>query len=165
MRRLCSSLIFLLLATAVQAGDEVIVTDPNDPEMIAAVTIAQNHLSDFLADYAKHKGDATDYGVKVSFPIKGSETDSEVIWVTFFDQIDVDNFVGRLSNEPNFMSGFHLDSEVTFTQDMIQDWYIYENGKVYGYFTVRILLPQLDETTAEQVRQSMHDNPLPERFQ
>lgn len=161
MRNIFIILMFLTLA----AGDEVILTDPDDPEMTAAVATAQENLSQFLVEYTKHKGDATDYGVKVAFPVNADDTEYEVIWVTYFDQIDTDNFVGRLSNAPNFMPGFYFDSDVSFTRDMIQDWYIFEDGKVYGYFTVRVLLPQLDKDTAVQVIQSIHDSPLPPRFQ
>ena len=165
MRKHILVLIFVMAATFGQAGDEIVVTDADDPEMAAAVTMAQENLDKFLADYAKYKGQPTDYGVKVAFPVKEKDTNAEVIWVTYFDQIDVNHFVGRLSNEPNFMPGLHLDSDVSFTRDMIQDWYILEDGKVYGYFTVRVLLPQLNETTADEVRRSMHENPLPARFQ
>ena len=165
MRNLFSILVFVMFTTLAHAGDEVIVTDPDDPGMIAAVEMARDKLTEFLADYATYKGRATDYGVKVAFPVKRGGNEFEVIWVTFFDQIDDTHFVGRLSNEPNFMPGLHLDSDVRFTLDMIQDWYILEGGKVYGYFTVRVLLPEMNEKTADEVRRSMHDNPLPPRFQ
>ncbi len=164
MRNLIVFVILWLMALPGIAGDLVIETDSNDPDMSAAIETAITYLPQFLDRYDRHKGEPADFGVKVEFPVDNAATTAEVIWVTYFDRLEDGSFVGRLSNEPNYMPGFHLGSNVRFAEDMIVDWYINENGKVFGYFTVRVLLPKLSPEKADSIMSTLHDNPVPDDF-
>ncbi len=160
-------LLILVLPFSAVAGDETIGFSDDDPEMNAAMETARLYLDQFLDSFADYDGDGSAYGVKVAMPVGDEASDDysvEVIWVSPFRVLSDGSFVGFLANEPNYLPGLSFGSKVSFARNMIADWYIDVDGKVYGYYTIRVLLPYLDEQTQASVEASMYDGPLPPFF-
>ncbi len=79
-------------------------------------------------------------------------------------QINKNDFTGDLTNEPDDLAGLHHGDSVAFTYDQISDWYFTMNGKGYGYFTLRAMLPRLPKEQAEQFKEFLSPNPVPENW-
>lgn len=153
-----------LLANIAQAGDKVVGFSESDPEMNAAIEAAISTLDQFFVHYDRAE-DQSNFGLKVAFDVDtGGDYTSEIIWINPVMRISGTEFTGLLANEPNWMDGVHFGDQANFTKDMIADWYIREDGKAYGYYTIRVLVDRIDEDQASQIRAVMQDEILPPYF-
>lgn len=151
-----------LLPLCALAGDDVIGFGQTDPVMQEAIADARTSLPQFLANSLGSNGQSVDgAGLKVEF--ETGDNESEVIWIVPFAPRG-DGFVGILANEPNHMPGQHAGDMVEFSEDQISDWTYSANGKLYGNYTTRVMLPQLDDATRTQLEQMMSQNPVPENW-
>jgi len=166
-------LFFLLVAGALyfsgsfleEPGDDVVHYATDDANMNDAQEDARRSLPDFLAHKLDETGTAAEGAmVKVGFPITSEDGENdEVIWVGPFSKSG-NTFTGALANDPVYIGGAYGD-EVTFTQDMIRDWmYQGEDGKLYGNYTTRVMLPELTATQAAQISQLLSEDPMPARW-
>ncbi|QGX98952.1 DUF2314 domain-containing protein [Roseovarius faecimaris] len=159
--------LFLLAATVAgltatapaRAADPVVDFATSDAEMQAAVARATDSLDLFL----RHALDAQsrsvpDAGVKVIVPI--DDTLAEVIWVAPFARTG-QSFFGYLQNEPEHMEGYQVGDSIRFGQDQIADWYLSRDGKVFGNFTTRVMLPHLSEEDRAWLSEMLSDQPIP----
>ena len=143
MKRLCLVLAALWAlgaapALAQQPQDHTELVAPSDPEMNAAIAHARETLPRFWAAYDAHNGQ--DFMLKVAFPIQPSG--AEHIWIDAVVR-QGDHFTGTLADEPEYMPGLHFGSPVTFTEDQISDWMVGRAGRIYGFFTTRVLFSRL----------------------
>ena len=99
-----------------------------------------------------------DAGVKVIVPI--DDTLAEVIWVAPFARTG-QSFFGYLQNEPEHMEGYQVGDSIRFGQDQIADWYLSRDGKVFGNFTTRVMLPHLSEEDRAWLSEMLSDQPIP----
>lgn len=157
----------LYLAGSLLGGsdDGVIHYDGNDLTMNEAQNEAQRSLPDFLANKLDANGVAVEGAmVKVAFPVtREGVTGDEVIWVGPFGQMG-GAFAGLLANQPVDMGGNAGDA-VEFTQDMIRDWtYQGADGKLYGNYTTRVMLADMDSGQAAQISQILSTDPVPTRW-
>ncbi len=150
----------LLTPIAGLAGDDVVQFGQQDPEMQAAIAEARVSLPQFLANTKGPDGQSVQgAGLKVEF---NAETDqSEVIWIVPFAERG-EGFVGILANEPTAMPGQHAGDMVEFTEAQIADWTYSADGKLYGNYTTRVMLPHVDEATRTQLNQVLAENPVPD---
>ncbi len=148
-----------LVALAGQ-GDPTIDYDKLDVRMNAAQDEARSHLDQFFANVLDANGIGQQgSGLKVAFPI--GEESYEVIWVSPFGMKD-GQLVGILANEPREMDGHAAGDRVMFDRDQVRDWYFFgADGKMYGSYTTRVMLPDMPEDTAAQVSEMLSDAPLP----
>ena len=154
----------LLLAPAAHAqeggkGDPMINFSSGDSAMNAAIKDARDHLPYFWDHRsAKAKGE-TDFGLKVAFPVKGPGGMSrEHIWVADVRETG-EGYTAMLANEPNWITGKRLGDPVVFTSDMISDWGFFRGEKMIGFYTIRVMLPELDPREAAQIRATLGENP------
>lgn len=151
-----------LSATAAVAasGDGVISYNQQDLKMNAAQDEARSHLDGFLSTVLDDNGVGQQgSGVKVAFPI--GEDSVEVIWVSPFGMRD-GQFIGLLANQPQNMDGFKAGDTVQFREDQVRDWFFYgEDGKMYGSYTTRVMLPDMAEETAEELSELLSIDPIP----
>ena len=154
--------LLILLATPVPAADPVIDFGSGDAEMNAAIAEARSTLDLFLTHAKPGDPRYQDVSVKVAFPTTrpGSTAGHEHIWVSPFE-IGTNEYVGALANEPRGLSGLSLGSKVRFTKDMISDWSVVQDGVGYGYYTVRVMLPQLPKDQAAGLRDFLSKDPVP----
>ncbi len=132
------------------SGDPTVDFSDADQRMNAAIEDARSTLPKFLANVVNKEGYSLPRtALKVSFPITlgtAGETGNEIIWVSPFLLLENDTFVGLLANQPSWMEDLNLGDEVSFNMEQIEDWsYTSSDGKLYGNFTTRVMLPQLSQ--------------------
>ena len=123
---------------------------------------ARDHLDTFLAMALNARGVAGQgMLVKVAFPTSTPD-ETEVIWVGPFSA-DGDGFEGILANEPVDIPAASDTGRVTFTHAMIRDWmFPAPDGRLFGSYTTRVMLKDLDAETAARISASLSSEPLPE---
>ena len=142
-------------------GDRVIDFAPGDPDMSAAITAARESMPLFLDKNTDSAGNAMgNTSVKVAFDI-GNEG-AEIIWVSAFTWDGGANMTGRLANQPNYMEGLNAGDPVDFTTDMIRDWsFVAPDGTMWGHYTTRVIVPQLDADTQTALNAMLSADPVP----
>lgn len=117
--------------------------EDDDPAMNAAIEAARAKLPYFWERMTSPKRYEQGFTLKVEFPVSTEEgVNGEHIWV---DEIvrTAERFTAELANEPNWMENKRLGDAVTFTEDMISDWGFASRGKMIGFYTLRVMLPDM----------------------
>ncbi len=143
-------------------SDNVIEYGQGDMTMNDAQSEAQKHLPTFFANVLDEQGVAAEGAmVKVAFPVTiDGVSGHEVIWVGPFGR-DGNEFKGLLANRPRDMDAQAGDL-VEFTEPMIRDWMLRgPDGRLYGSYTTRVMLADLDKETAAQIAASLSEHPVP----
>lgn len=155
----CLSAAIALSATFALAGDPVINFADDDPEMNAAISKARNSMELFL----QHATDASGTGLQGSLVKAALKTDYgfENIWIQNFKRHANGQISGELANEPNDLPGKHLGDRVTFDPSALRDWSLWIDGKLYGNYSTRVMLPRMDETTRQDLSEILSNAPIP----
>ena len=130
-------------------SDDVTMVSDDDPIMQAAFKKAADTLDEFLALSAAPKPNTDSYAVKVAISHMGR---TEYFWITPFTQSE-DEFSGRISNTPRYVTTVSEGQEIQFGHGDIVDW-TYENTleqRTYGNFTACALLAHESEEEAAAV--------------
>jgi uncharacterized protein YegJ (DUF2314 family) len=140
-------------------GDPIVNFSSGDTVMNAAIKQARDHLPYFWQHKAAKAKDETDFSVKVAFPVNGADgMQREHIWVADVRESGK-GYTAILANEPNWIAGKKLGDAVSFTSDMISDWGFYRGEKMIGFYTIRVMLPELDAREAAAIRAMLGENP------
>jgi uncharacterized protein YegJ (DUF2314 family) len=67
--------------------------------------------------------------------------------------------IGRLLTPPADLDDLFLGSEILVDPERLSDWAYFREGKLYGAFTQRALLPQLDRGSRRQLEAVLAPNP------
>lgn len=154
----------LLLAPLAHAqeggkGDPMINFSSGNSEMNAAIKEARDHLPYFWAHRTAKANEEADFSLKVAFPVNGpGGMKREHIWVAEVRETG-NGYTALLANEPNWITGKRLGDPVSFTGDMISDWGFFRGDKMIGFYTIRVMLPELDPGEAAEIRASLGENP------
>ena len=135
-------------------GDDTVRFQERDAVMNAAVEAAQNSLPEFLDRLDAGDILPTDT-LKVGFTVDGGY---EHIWINQVARKG-DQLSGVLVNEPNRVPGLHQGSPVTFSVDSVSDWAYQKDGKRWGGYTTRAMLPYLAPERAAEIRANLSDTP------
>lgn len=135
-------------------GDDIVQYEAQDAAMNAAIAEAKASLPVFLARLDAGQLKPTD-SLKVGFPANGGH---EHIWVNNIARKG-DQVTGTLANEPNWMPDLHEGSPVTFEPGLVSDWSYEKDGKLWGNYTTRVMLPALSPEEAEAVKANLSDTP------
>jgi uncharacterized protein YegJ (DUF2314 family) len=73
-----------------------------------------------------------------------------------------ESLVGVLGNEPQFLPGMHRGSRVVVETERVSDWSIITPAGMFGNFTTRVMLPDVDPATAERIGRMLTPNPIPD---
>lgn len=141
-------------ADAAVKGDEIVEFRAEDAAMNAAIAEAKASLPVFLARLDAGALQSAD-GLKVGFH---TDQGREHIWVDHIARKG-DELTGMLANEPNWMPGLHQGSTVTFDPALVTDWSYEKDGKLWGNYTTRVMLPSLSPEEAEAVKANLSDTP------
>ncbi|MQY41015.1 DUF2314 domain-containing protein [Epibacterium sp. SM1969] len=145
-----------LTATSVMtswAGDPLYTFGERHPEMEQAIVEARITLPKFLSAVTQPDNSLHPTSMlKVSVPVDAPNTEEEIIWVDSVSR-EGSTFIGQLANAPNHMPGLTKGSQIQFEENAIFDWSIWgDDGKLYGNYTTRVMLPELDLETAQSLR-------------
>lgn len=153
-RRFVSFLLALVLmsyARPVAANDAVYDVDSADPAMNAAIARARSEVDSFIK--ILNSGGADSYSVKVPIADHG---ETEHFWlsdITYADGV----FTGTIDNDPETVHNVKLGQKYSVKKIDISDWLYMKNGKMYGNYTVRVLLPKLPPEEAAKIRAMLAD--------
>jgi uncharacterized protein YegJ (DUF2314 family) len=166
MRALALATILLLsLVPAAQAQDPIVQFADDDPEMVAAMDEAVQSLPRFLTEALGPDGQSLDgTAIKVRLDADGSVPGMthEIIWVSPFARLD-GGFAGLLANDPQALGGLVAGDRVDFAQDQIVDWsYSGPDGKLYGNFTTRVMVPHLSADEAAWLNDALSELAVPD---
>lgn len=142
LKAILLSLGLALAASSVLADEPIWLFGESDPVMNQAIEGARAHLSFFL-DYATpDRLLSGNVMVKYAAPVVGKTIQVEHIWVAV-EQIDGDQITGIIANEPYDLDAKQGD-RIDFEMSQVSDWsYWGTDGKLYGNYTTRVMLPQL----------------------
>ncbi|MHA3915763.1 DUF2314 domain-containing protein [Halovulum sp. GXIMD14793] len=156
MKLLLTVVCLLFSASWASADDPVALFGEDDPEMSAASAEARKELDRFLAFAETYSGEAA---LQVAFPTVSGEG-YEHIWVIPFEEVE-GGFKGILEGNPQDLGDLTIGSEVRFSRDQISDWGAVIDDRGYGYYTLRVLAPRLEEFKVKGLREWLSDEPLP----
>jgi uncharacterized protein YegJ (DUF2314 family) len=139
-------------------ADPVVGYRETELAMNAAIAEARSHYPRFLQAMRSEPSDSSRvYKVKVGLP---TENGPEHIWVGDL-RFEDGELVGSLANEPMFLPEMHLGSRVVVREEQVSDWSVFREDRLYGSFTTRVMLPELEEEQAARLRDVLSTAPLP----
>ena len=149
-----------LFATTAAAGDPVVQLTAGNAAMSDAEAAARRHVDRFFTRVMNAEGTTRDdASIKVAIPTHGQN--AEVIWVDTITRHE-GGFLGRLANTPRGLPDLFLGDTVFFTDDQIRDWsFVGQDGKLYGSYTTRALLPHLTTDQAARIAAILSTRPTP----
>jgi len=169
MRRIFIALATLALAVQPafaqkdETPDPIVSYSDRDATMNAAIEEARRTLPHFFAEFDAAPADRRgDFSLKVGMPTEGGG--AEHIWVSDLRR-EGGQLVGALANEPHWLPGMHRGSRVVIDPALISDWSIQAAEGLYGSYTTRVMLPDLDPETAAQMRELLTPVPTPAWWQ
>lgn len=163
MRRMISTLAAVLALAATvphtaayaQATDELMEFSTEDARMNAAVAEARRTLPVFWRRY--DNGDGTSFSLKAHF--EAPNGGREHLWFSNIKR-DGARLTGVLDNDPSWVTSLSRGQTVTFTEDQISDWTYEKGGRMWGGFTLRVMLARLQPTEAAELRAYLSPTPL-----
>lgn len=137
--------------------EEITSVAADDAKMNAAVAEARATLPIFWK--VAEAGDPAVQRkiVKVALPVKGGG--QEHLWMGF-ESHDDRQVNGRLENEPEYLPGLHNGDPVTVDPSQVSDWAYVRGGKMYGAYTMRVVLDQLSPAERKIQMQALAPTPL-----
>ncbi len=127
-------------------------TASDDEAMGAAIAMAREkvlaEIEPFLA------GQRPEFMVKVA--ITDAHEQTEHMWladVSFSDG----TFAGHITEAPHTLQGFQEGQRFRIPPDVISDWMYLLDGRMYGNFTLRSMLPSMPEEEAAKYRGLLAD--------
>ncbi|WP_315055555.1 DUF2314 domain-containing protein [Chryseobacterium indoltheticum] len=158
MKKIFITVLFLLIAIScenkrekVQRDGEpdVVLVETEDDEMNTAIESAKKTFkSDFHQALLSKNPNFSNFTIKQKFdtPSGGGEH----IWIG--DIIfDYGKYHGIIQNEPMEPIGVKLGDEVVVNVENLSDWMYYDNNKVKGAYTVKVLRKTMSDEERKQM--------------
>ncbi|NSX56465.1 YegJ family protein [Parasulfitobacter algicola] len=120
-------------------ADPVWNFEASDPVMNDAIAEARATLPIFLNKVSVSNPAQELFALKVALPTP--DAGHEHVWVAYFNHQN-NSFEGALMNQPAMAQGNRGDV-IEFTNADISDWFFWQDEKMHGAFTMRVMLPQL----------------------
>lgn len=129
----------------------------SDPAMNAAIAEARRSLPDFWKRFDTDPVVAETAKVKMAFDTPdGGEVH---LWIRELRR-EGGAIVGILDNQPANLPGLAKGDTVTIVQARLSDWRYVRDGRMYGGFTTRVMVPRLPADQQAMYRQILSENPL-----
>lgn len=129
---------------------------------IAALTksqiLAQGQFSQFL-DHVLHDDENGTSAIKIALPQDGGT--EILVWVKPTGLSD-DRYSGTMVPDRNAVGAQVSNASVAFDVEQVRDWsFIGKNGKMYGNYLTREMLPDMAPKTARQIALVLAPTPVP----
>lgn len=115
-------------------GHRIVTVDGGDEEMLRAINAARQSLKQFLETFFAPKLNQRSFLLKVAFH---DQDRTEHIWLADLDLMSTPP-TGVVANEP-IISTISYMERVPFTAGEITDWMYYEDERLVGGFTTKVL--------------------------
>lgn len=144
----------------------VIRVRSSDAAMNRAFAQARATLANALSGTEKSNGRfSPSLALQVAMKTGSSDTPIEFVWVDTIRRSGK-GYLGKLASWPRSLPGKRLRDEVVFYHPQISDWAVQAvDGRFYGYFTTRALLPDLEDPLAAKLRAMLVPRPVPRLWQ
>ena len=119
--------------------------------MNAAFAKARSETDAFIK--IMQSGTPSSCSVKIGVSDHGSV---EYFWL---DKLTYNNgvFSGTIDNDPELVKNVKMGQKIDVKKEEIFDWLYMKDGKMYGNYTVRVLLPKMSKEDADKMRAMMAD--------
>lgn len=114
---------------------DVYNVEDDDAKMNQAMVNAKNSIDEFKNALASDNPSFEYFTIKQKFNADGGD---EHIWVGDIQLID-NYFMGIIANEPIYTNKVQLGDTITVNPANISDWMYYDDGKVVGGYTIRVI--------------------------
>ncbi|QDU54342.1 YegJ family protein [Aeoliella mucimassa] len=130
-----------------QATVDVEVQEPDDPvidvaeddvDMNAAIDKARATVDKFIEALNQPESER-DFSVKLLITDGDAH---EHMWLTPV-RLEGTTFIGVLNNKPGLVSNVEFGDELKVEKDQISDWMIVDGKKIWGAYTLRVLMEKL----------------------
>ncbi len=120
-------------------SENKVVTKFDKDSMQIAIEKAQSEVEKFIAIIKK---DST-----LLFAVKVPIQDGNKIEHFWLREVRIigDNFIGKIDNQPEYVTNVVLNQAVSINKKDISDWYYIKNKIMYGNYTLRVLWKDLSE--------------------
>ncbi len=137
--------------TSAQTPDRVFRVDGKDEEMNAAMARARATIEPVLQKLEEGSVD--------TFSVKVQVKDGEQVEYFWLNNIDFQDgiFTGTIDNDPEVVHNVKLGQKVTVKKGEIADWLYTKNGKMYGNYTLRVLLKKMPPEEVAKYRKILAD--------
>lgn len=143
------------MPTAAQQADGPYVYAEDDAAMNAAIAEARATLPIFW----RRAADAGTSRPLVKVAVPADDGANEYMWVAEARSTGA-GYAGLLINQPRLIAGLAQGSTVSFTEAQIVDWAYESGGRLWGAYTQRVMLEQLDPASAARHRAYLSETPL-----
>lgn len=157
IRALLAALAILGVAApaAAQQADGPYAYAENDAAMNAAIAEARRTLPVFW----RRAADAGTSRPLVKVAVPADDGANEYMWIAEARPTGA-GYAGVLLNQPRLIAGLAPGSTVSFTEGQIVDWAYESGGRLWGAYTQRVMLEQLDPAAAARHRAYLSETPL-----
>lgn len=135
----------------------VVDVTSEDAEMNEAIAMARDSLPHFWSTYDNPKGGESDFTLKVI--LKDAAGNVEHIWVGSI-QKENGKIFGEIDNEPVQVKEVKYGQVIEINENDISDWTYIKEGKIYGGYTIRVLIERIPTDQAEELKQQLSDKPF-----
>ena len=152
----------IALALAACSGQ---VEDPEaayQRELAAAKDAARGALSIFWERFVQPEEGDYDFSLMATFPRRDGQPGVEEAWVENVARAP-DRIIGELSVQPRFLGDLKEHAIMDFQESQIVDWAFMGGDQLFGHYTTRVMLPQMDAAQAEWLRPLLSKTPAPEK--
>lgn len=115
--------------------------ESNDIEMNKAIENAKQTLDSFEIAFKNNSRVFTFFGLKKRFEENGIV---EHIWIGNIKNVD-GKFYGIVDNLPEKINNVKLGDTIEINKNEISDWMYLKNSKLYGGYTIRLLVKRMSE--------------------
>ncbi len=129
-------------------------------ELAAAKDAARASLPAFWDRFVLPDAGDYDFSLKAAFPRRDGQPGVEEAWVENVARAP-DRIVGELSVQPRFLGDLKEHAIVDFQENQIVDWAFMSGDQLFGHYTTRVMLPQMDAVQAEWLRPLLSGTPAP----
>jgi len=125
--------------------------ESNDKEMNDAILKARMTFKIFEAALKNPKKAQSNFTVKYPFDYEGGQ---EHLWLVDI-KIDSNRYFGYIGNDPELAKTIKYNQKVEFKPDSISDWKFFDDKKLIGGYTIKVIYNRMTEKEKEQF---MKDN-------
>jgi uncharacterized protein YegJ (DUF2314 family) len=144
-------LLCILTIGCAHPEDPVISVSSDDKEMNAAIAKAKASVDMFLTNI--NSKDVTSYSIKVPVTDHGQTEHFWLADVTYANGV----FTGKIDNDSELVKNVKLGQKIEVKKEDISDWLYMKGDKMYGNYTVRVLIPKMSQEDADKIRAMLAD--------
>ena len=142
-----------LLFFGCSRGDKVVIVEPDDPEMVAAIAKARETLPQFWTTFAQPKSDETHFCLKVKITDKHG---TEHFWADNIERKD-GKITGTINNDAEIVKSVKLGDRIEIPSADISDWLYERKGKLVGCYTMKAMFKKMPAKEVDEFKSRLAD--------